>query len=331
MSSEYLAQTLANLPSQSLFQDRLLTSLTTNEDAAVVTIPEGSALVQTVDFFTPIVNDPYSFGKIAAANALSDVYVMGGAPWCAMNIVMFPTDVYPKELLSEILRGGGDTLIEAGAALVGGHSIDDTDIKYGLSVTGIISPHCIATNNKLQEGDILILTKALGTGILVTALKNEMEKSAQYEKTLIASSSKLNRGAGMAIQECSLQAATDITGFGLGGHSIEMAKASNVCIELTTSSLPYLDGVHSLLTQGIYPGGSKENMLYAQGDTHILPSADPIAVQLAFDAQTSGGALLAVAEEKIEKVSKVLAKYEDVAYIVGRVTKKKDNVSLVLL
>lgn len=324
MSPKVLAQVLYNIPKQQNFS-HIITGMENNEDASVVSIPEGKAIVQTVDFFTPIVNDPYYFGKIAAANALSDVYVMGGIPWCAMNLVMFPSDEKPLEILQEILRGGSDTLQEAKTPLVGGHSIDDDSIKYGLSVTGIINPLCIATNSGLQEGDILILTKALGTGILVSAIKNEVEGSEGYEKSLIESATKLNKGVSQAIQECGIKACTDITGFGLAGHALEMAKASNKHVILEGEKLPFIEGVKGLLEQGYYTGGGRASMEYAKADCIIKDTLEESYVKIAFDAQTSGGALLAVNEKNVKKVINILAQNGDMSYIVGNVKDRTED------
>lgn len=328
MSPKVLAHVLEGIPKQEDFP-YVLTGMEHNEDAAVIHIPHGNALVQTVDFFTPIVNDPYYFGRIAAANALSDVYVMGGTPWCAMNLVMFPIEDKPIEILQEILRGGSDALKEAGAPLVGGHSIDDDSIKYGLCVTGIINPECVASNSGVSVGDVLILTKPLGTGILVSAIKNEVENSATYEASLIHWASKLNVGASKAIQECSLKACTDITGFGLAGHALEMAKASHVCIVLESKQFPYIDGVYSLLEAGYMTGGGQASMEYALADCSIADNVDPLRVTLAFDAQTSGGALLAVNEKSVKKVLNILAQNGDMGYIVGYVEPKTEMNSFI--
>ena len=235
-----LAGLLSRLPPDPLAKMRLLTSTHSNEDAAVVRLPAGKALVQTVDFFTPIVNDPYNFGQIAAANALSDVYAMGGEPWCAMNILCFPVRDLPEEALTAILAGGADKIIEAGAVLAGGHSVDDPEVKYGLAVSGLVDPDSFAANTNLEPGQTLVLTKSLGTGILATAVKAGWDGADELEQALVANSARLNAAPALVIRELKLKAATDITGFGLGGHLLEMAAASNVRVRIEAEALPAL-------------------------------------------------------------------------------------------
>ena len=319
-----MADILVGIPKHTP-SSHVLLGIENNEDAAVLSIPQDMAIVQTVDFFTPIVNDPYFFGRIAAANALSDVYVMGGTPWCAMNLVMFPTDEKPLEILEEILRGGSDALHEAGAPLVGGHSITDDSIKYGLCVTGVIDPNHIASNSGLAVGDILILTKPLGTGILVSAIKNEVDNSQKYEDSLIHWASKLNKGVAQAIRSCGIKACTDITGFGLGGHALEMAKASHKSVIIEGNMIPAIEGVYNLLQEGFCTGGGKRNRDYAQSDCYISHEIDPLYITLAFDPQTSGGVLIAVNEKNVKKVLNVLAENNEMGYIVGYVEDKSDE------
>ena len=237
-----LAGLLSRLPPDPLAKMRLLTSTHSNEDAAVVRLPAGKALVQTVDFFTPIVNDPYNFGQIAAANALSDVYAMGGEPWCAMNILCFPVRDLPEEALTAILAGGADKIIEAGAVLAGGHSVDDPEVKYGLAVSGLVDPDSFAANTNLEPGQTLVLTKSLGTGILATAVKAGWDGADELEQALVANSARLNAAPALVIRELKLKAATDITGFGLGGHALEMALASGVCVVFDAEALPLMPG-----------------------------------------------------------------------------------------
>ena len=226
-----------------------------NEDAVVLTFPHGMALVQTVDFFTPIVNDPYKFGRIAAANSLSDVYAMGGTPWSAMNIVCFPMKKLPGEVLTEVLRGGKDAVEEAGAVPSGGHSVEDDELKYGLAVTGMVAPDRFASNRGVQPGDELVLTKPIGTGVLATAVKGEMPGSDKMEDLLFSVCGRLNRAGGEVITALGLTGATDITGFGLGGHCIELAQASRVTIELRMSAVPLLPGALELAGVGKLPAG----------------------------------------------------------------------------
>ena len=229
MAPEFLERLLENLPPSPDPDGRLLCGPEGNEDATVVRVPEGRALVQTVDILSPIGNDPYTFGQIAAANALSDVYAMGGEPWCAMNIAFFPST--PKaaaeglgmDVLTAILRGGADKLHEAGGVLAGGHTVEDEEPKYGLSVTGVVDPAHVATNAGLCPGDVLILTKPLGTGILSTVAKAHWDGWEEAEAEFCRWASRLNRVGASVIRELGLRAATDITGFGLGGHALEQA------------------------------------------------------------------------------------------------------------
>ena len=314
-----LAGLLRDLPQDPLAPERLLTSTHTNEDAAVVRMPAGKVLVQTVDFFTPVVNRPYSFGQIAAANALSDVYAMGGEPWCAMNIVCFPIRDLPAEILTAILQGGADKIHEAGAVLAGGHSVDDPEVKYGLAVTGLVDPGNFAVNANLRPGQILLLTKPLGTGILATAVKAGWEGADELEEAVIDNASRLNRAGALVIRELGLKAATDITGFGLGGHLLEMAQASDVRIHLEADSLPALPRALELVSVGLYPAGSHANKRYRQPDTYVGPGVNPLRVDLAFDAQTSGGLLLALEQQQVEPALTILHEYGDKGYIIGSV------------
>lgn len=316
---QVLAGLLSRLPPDPLAKTRLLTSTHSNEDAAIVRVPEGKALVQTVDFFTPIVNDPYSFGQIAAANALSDVYAMGGDPWCAMNIVCFPVRDYPDEVLTAILAGGADKIAEAGAVLAGGHSVDDPEIKYGLAVTGLVDPDSFAANVNLEPGQILVLTKSLGTGILATAIKAGWEGADELERALIANSARLNSAPAVVIRELKVKAATDITGFGLGGHLLEMAAASGVSVHVEADSLPALPRALELAGVGLLPAGSHANRRYRQPDTLIGPGVNPLRVDLAFDAQTSGGIVLALAPNQVDAALTLLKDHGEVGRVIGSV------------
>jgi len=314
-----LAGLLHALPPDPLGPSRLLTSTHSNEDAAVVRLPQGKLLVQTLDFFPPVVNDPYAFGQIAAANALSDIYAMGGEPWCAMNIVCFPVRDLPPEVLSAILVGGADKLAEAGVVLAGGHSVDDPEVKYGLSVTGLVDPDSFAVNTSLRPGQLLVLTKPLGTGILATAIKAGWDGAAELENTLIASASRLNKAPGRVIRDLKLKAATDITGFGLGGHLLEMAWASDVCIQIEADALPALPRALELAGMGLLPAGSHANKRFRQPDTLLGPGVDPLRVDLAFDAQTSGGIVLALDPEQLELALSLLHQEDDAGGVIGTV------------
>lgn len=274
--------------------DRILTGMGNSEDAAIVRFPAGKALVQTLDFFTPIVNDPFRFGQIAAANSLSDVYAMGGTPYVAMNIVCFPIATMDVSVLREILRGGLQKVQEAGALLVGGHSVQDKEIKYGLSVSGIVDPDNYATNAGLTHGDVLILTKPLGSGVLATAIKGQWEGSEGFEEEVFRWASRLNRVPGEAVAKFGLRAATDITGFGLGGHALEMATASDCSIRIDVSSVPLMNHALDLARIGLLPLGSHANKHFCHKTVEASAGLDPVLLDLMFDAQTSGGMMLGV-------------------------------------
>jgi len=287
-----LEQALLGLQFES--DERILTGMGNSEDAAIVRFPAGKALVQTLDFFTPIVNDPYRFGQIAAANSLSDVYAMGGSPYVAMNIVCFPIATMDVSVLREILRGGLHKVQEAGALLVGGHSIQDKEIKYGLSVSGIVDPENYATNAGLRPGDALILTKPIGSGVLATAIKGQWEGSEGFEEEVFRWASRLNRVPGEAVAKFGLRAATDITGFGLGGHALEMATASDCSIRIDVLSVPLMDHALDLARVGLLPLGSHANKHFCHKTVEASAGLDPVLLDLMYDAQTSGGMLLGV-------------------------------------
>lgn len=310
---------MARLPADPLAGSRLLTSTSVNEDAAVVRLPGGRALVQTVDFFTPIVNNPFDFGRIAAANALSDIYAMGGEPWCAMNIVCFPLKELSADILAEILRGGAQTMREAGAVLAGGHSVEDAEIKYGLAVSGLVDPDAFASNAGLRPGDTLVLTKPLGTGILATAVKASWDGHEEMEAEIVRCAARLNAVPGAIIRDLRLAAATDVTGFGLGGHLLEMAQASNVDVEIELANVPLLPRVRELAGMGLVPLGSHANREYRSCDTRLAPGVDPVLVDIVFDAQTSGGMILALPEEKLGQALECLAAEGETAAVIGKV------------
>jgi len=302
-----------------------------NEDAAIVRVPGGKAIVQTLDFFTPIVDDPYLFGQIAAANALSDVYAMGGEPWCALNIVCFPVKELPEEILADILRGGADKVREAGAVLVGGHSIEDESIKYGLSVTGIIDPDCYATNTGLRPGDVLLLTKPLGSGVLATAVKAGWDGFEAHEQELGRWGAMLNRAGGRVIRELGLAAATDVTGFGLGGHLLEMANASNMSVHVDVSTLPLMPAVLDLVATGLLPAGSHANRHFCSGNVSVHPEVDSLLVDIVFDAQTSGGLILAVPPHLVDDACSILRAEDAPFWRIGHVEEMGEGVPRLVL
>ena len=264
----------------------------TYDDAGVVRLSSEIALVQTVDFFTPIVDDPYDFGQIAAANAMSDVYAMGGTPRTALNLVCWPPSGLDLDVLGAILAGGSDKIHEAGCALVGGHSIQDEELKYGLAVTGLVRPADIVTNAGARPGDALVLTKPLGTGILTTALKRGA-RTADSIAGAVASMKALNGSAMEIARRHGVRAATDITGFGLLGHASQSADAGGVTFAFRAGSLPAFEGARALAVAGHVPGGGEANRAYFGPRVEIGAVAEA-DVLLAFDPQTSGGLLLAV-------------------------------------
>ncbi len=269
----------------------MLVGTETWDDAGVIRVSAELALVQTVDFFTPIVDDPRDFGAVAAANALSDCYAMGGTPWTALGIVGFPQKTLPLEVLVATMQGAQEILAEAGVALLGGHTVKDPEFKFGLAVTGRVHPDRIVRNRGARPGDLLLLTKPLGTGILATAIKRE-QLDPETAALLVRTMRTLNRAAGEAMVEAGAHAATDITGFGLIGHALHMARASEVTLRFTASAMPALPRAHELLAAGVFPGGLKDNA--AALAPHVrMP--DDAALRLLFDPQTSGGLLVSLA------------------------------------
>ena len=285
----------------------------------MIRIREDLALIQTVDFFTPIVNDPRDFGRIAAVNALSDIYAMGGRPLTAMNLVCFPEKKIPMEVLKQILLGGLEIVHEAGALLVGGHSVDDPEIKYGLSITGTIDPKKVVTNAGAQVGDQLVLTKPLGTGILATAIKGRM-LSHEAEQEAIRWMATLNRDAAEAMQAIGVHACTDITGFGLLGHALKMAVSSGVDIQFWSSHMPILPSVLEMANMGMIPAGSFANRKYCQQSVTIEKDVDALMVDCMADAQTSGGLLIAVPRGRAEALNAELERRGVFHSEVGQVT-----------
>ena len=307
-------------------EKRLIAGRAYNEDAAVLSIPQGKAIVQTADILAPIVNDAKSFGRIAAANALSDVYAMGGQPWCAMCLGFFPpclADSEEKETLVDILNGALETMEEAGAVLAGGHTVQDDELKFGLSVTGIIDPDKIARNDSLQEGQFLVLTKPLGVGILATAIKAHWDYAKESEAEITKWCAKLNDTSGALIPALNLRAATDITGFGLGGHALEMARASKLCVELFSSKLPLMPHTLDYALDGLIPAGTHANQEFFKPFTLCEGEIDPALLSIIFDAQTSGGLLLALNEEQLSEAAKMLQATGNLASVVGQVRKMR--------
>ena len=274
------------------------------DDAGVYRLTPELALIQTVDFFTPIVNDPYQFGAIAAANALSDIYAMGGRPLMALNIACFPLKTGP-DTMKAVLRGGLDKVHEAGALLVGGHSVEDPELKYGLAVTGVAHPDRIFTKAGARLGDLLILTKPLGTGIIATALKGRLA-SKEAEAAAIRVMSALNRAAAEALDGLEVHAVTDITGFGLLGHGLEMARASQAELTILASRVPVLSWAREYAALGLVPAGSHANRRFCENHLTLEPGVDQVTQDLLSDAQTSGGLFIAIAPQDGETLMKRL-------------------------
>lgn len=319
---EDLDKILSKIPKNT--DKRLLVGIETSDDAAVYKLDEDRALIQTLDFFTPVVDDPYIFGQIAAANALSDVYAMGGEPILAMNIVCFPA-CEDMEILGEILRGGYDKVKESGALLVGGHSVDDKEPKYGLSVTGIVHPDEVRANNKIREDELLILTKPLGTGIGNTALKAEILENEDYEE-MVKVMVHLNKYAAQATKGFDVGGITDITGFGFLGHILEMAKGSNKSVEIYSENTPILKCAKEFAQMGILPQGMYKNKNHIGKEVSFSDSVEEYMRDIFFDPQTSGGLLISVKEEEAQKLcEKIIEKGGIEAKIIGRVMKKKES------
>ena len=271
----------------------MLVGFERSDDAGVYRLTDELALVQTVDFFTPVVDDPYQFGLIAATNSLSDVYAMGGRPLCAMNIVTFPAGKMPIDVLRETLRGGLDKLREAGVALVGGHSVTDPEFKYGLSVTGVVHPDRIWINAGARAGDRLVLTKPLGTGIVNTAIKAG-EASVAAVDEVVESMSRLNRDAASVAARFGVRACTDVTGFGLVGHADEMIRGTGLGLRIDAGSLPAFREAREHAAMGFLPGGLQRNRDHWKATLRAAAGIDPFIVDLVCDPQTSGGLLLAI-------------------------------------
>ncbi len=297
--------------------ERVLVGYGSGDDAGIYRLSDDLALVLTVDFFTPIVDDPYDFGRIAATNALSDVYAMGGRPLTALNIVAFPEDL-DLEILTRILEGGASVARSAGVAIVGGHTIKDAEPKYGMAVTGIVDPQHVVTNAGARPGDVLVLTKSLGTGVLTTALKRGAIAPKELDEAVRAMTT-LNEGAANAMLAAGAHAATDITGFGLLGHGGGMARASNVRLVFDADAVPFMDRVLELIDAGIVPGGTRHNAQTHAEFTDFAPSVGQ-SVRLGLsDAQTSGGLLISVAAQAVEALVRDLHGCDALAAVVGEV------------
>jgi selenide,water dikinase len=307
---------LSGLPKQP-YDPNLIVGFDTADDAGVYRLRDDLALVQTLDFFTPIVDDPYNYGRIAALNSINDVWAMAGTPITAMAITCFPKKGVDLAILAEIMRGGLETINQYGVTLIGGHSVDNEQIMFGYSVTGLIDPNKVAKNSGAQPGDVIILTKPLGTGVISTGIKKATAGDA-----IVAGSveTMLTPGkyAAEAMREFGVRAATDVTGFALLGHAWEMACASKVTIEIDAAAVPLLEGALELAAQGMLTSGDKTNREYVGRDVQIDTAVDENVVKLLFDPQTAGGMLIAIAEDKSEALLATLNKNYPHARIIGR-------------
>ncbi len=311
-----LAQVLRHLvPIES---ENALVDASTGDDAAVYALGDGRALVVTLDFFTPLVDDPYDFGRIAAANALSDVYAMGAEPLFLLNLLAFPRALLGEGLVEEIIRGGSDIAREAGVPIMGGHSVDDPEPKYGLVAVGEVQIEDLVTNAAAEVGDLLVLTKALGTGVVATAIKAEAA-SDTATTAAVTSMTALNREAARAMKRVGVRAATDVTGYGLLGHLSNLLLQSGVAAEIVAQDVPVLPEVSELIAAGHVPGGTRRN-LEDLGDRIVFGDQDETTRLILADAQTSGGLLISVPKEHADELMKLLEAAGPVAAIIGRVT-----------
>lgn len=319
-----MTQVLRHLPEQPE-DTNLLVGTQTNDDAGIYKLTEDIALIQTVDFFTPIVDNPYHFGQIAAANALSDVYAMGGEPKTVLNIVGFSIEKLGQPMLTRILTGAADKVKEAGALVAGGHSIDDQEPKFGLSVTGIVHPDQFYRNVGARDGDALVLTKPIGTGIQTTAIKQEKASASQIDE-VTQTMAQLNKTAARTLRSYHPHAVTDVTGFGLLGHASEMAHGSNASLTINHESVPVLGGTRNLVAQGAVPGGSKDNHAWIQDDVDYGAEVDEVDQLILCDAVTSGGLLVSLPKEEARAyVSDLDPQGIETAAIIGEVTQQKDK------
>jgi selenide,water dikinase len=310
----------------------LLVGTATHDDAGVYRLTDELALVQTIDFFPPVVDDPRAYGRIAAANAVSDVYAMGGTPKTALNLVGYPDDKDPDlGWLGDIVAGGEETLREAGCVVVGGHTVRDAEIKFGYAVTGLVHPQRILTNAAARPGDRLVLTKALGTGFVTAAHKaGECGPGDEAYEAAVASMVQLNKGAAEAMREAGAHAATDVTGFGLAGHAREMADGSGVTLVLELSRLPLLPGTEPLARRKFFTRASTTNAAYVAEALRVEGKPDPVRLEFFYDAQTSGGLLVSVPADRAEGLVKA-ARERGAAHacVVGEVTPRQDRALVV--
>ncbi len=325
-----IAQLLKGIPGRGT-DPNFLVGIETCDDAGVYKLTDALALVQTLDFFPPLVDDPFTYGQIAAANALSDVYAMNGRPLTVMNIAVFPDDQLQLSILAEILRGAADRVAMAGAVTVGGHTLRDSGIKFGLSVTGLVNPAELLTNAGARPGDVLMLTKPLGTGFVTTANKKN-ECPPEVLARAVAGMIQLNVVGRDALRTAGgAHALTDVTGYGLAGHASEMAEGAGLTLEIEVDRLPVIRGVEPLAVPAYFTRASKSNRAFLDGRLRIEPSADLDRVEFAFDAQTSGGLLVAIDPARVDRlVDELQSRGALAAAVIGRVTDRQGSSAVVL-
>jgi selenide,water dikinase len=316
VGSRDLSRALRDLPST--LTENVLVGYDTSDDAGVFQLRDDLALVQTVDFFAPIVDDPYDYGRIAATNAISDVYAMGGTPLTALNIAAFPMEALGPEVLARILAGGADVAKAAGVAILGGHTVEDDEPKYGMAVTGIVHPDAAITNAGARVGDVLVLTKPLGTGVLASALKKDAIDAAQIAPA-VRWMTTLNAVASRAAIAAGVRAATDVTGFGLLGHGNELARASHVALRIVASQVPVYQLARDVLARGISPGGTRRNAAEHASFTQFADGVPDDIRLLLSDAQTSGGLLIACPPDTLSRLLDGLREPDALAAVIGSV------------
>ena len=323
LSAKMLAEALRRLPVQPV-NENVLVGFDTADDAGVYRLRDDMALVQTVDFFTPIVDDPYNYGRIAALNSINDVWAMAGTPITALAITCFPKEGVDPAILGEMMRGGTETLIANGVALLGGHSVDSQQIMFGYSVTGLIDPHKVATNAGARPGDVIILTKPIGTGVISAGIKfakaSEAVAAGSLETMLTP-----GKHAAEAMREFEVKGATDVTGFSLLGHAWEMARASKVTIEIEPGAVPLLEGALELAEAGVITGADRTNREYVGDDIEIDASVSKALGRLLYDPQTAGGMLIAIAEDRSHELLDRLKENYRTARVIGRITERASH------
>lgn len=310
-----MAQVLCHIPKNK--DENLIVGIDTSDDAAVYRISDDNAIIQTVDFFTPVVDDPYVFGQIAATNSLSDVYAMGGEPKLAMNIICFP-NCLSTDTMTKILKGGYDKVTEANAIIIGGHTVEDDEPKYGLSVTGFINPKDVLTNCNAKPGDYLILTKPIGIGIINTAIKAKMQSNEAYDKA-IKNMLTLNKFAKDAMIKIGVNSCTDVTGFGLLGHGLEMAEGSKVTIKLYSEKIPIISEAYEYASMGLVPKGAYDNKNFIGNKVYFEKNISDELKDILFDPQTSGGLLISVNKDKALDLLRELENSPTECAIIGEV------------